>query len=146
MRTRFVLVPALAAVALALVFVPSAAAQGEGHGHGHDEHHGHAYGHHDDDDHGPPDVPPGQARKHHRFTMDRATVVTREVLVRHGYEVVRVEVVRGEQVVYYRRGNRGRGKGKGPLEKLIIRPATEHPVFVSVPSPVLVDIRVRLGF
>ena len=78
--------------------------------------------------------------------MDRAAVVTREVLVRHGYEVVRVDVVRGEQVIYYRRGNRGHGKGRGPLEKLIIRPATEHPVFVSAPSAVLIDIRVRLGF
>jgi hypothetical protein len=41
----------------------------------------------------------------------------------------------------------GRGKGKGPLEKMIIRrvPAERRVVFVDAPSDVLVDIDVRLG-
>ena len=74
----------------------------------------------------------------------RAMSVTREVLVRQGYEVVRVENVRNDRVVYYRRGNMGRGKGKGPLMKLVIRRTGDRVVFVDTPNAVLVDINVRL--
>src|SRR5918912_1079487 len=88
-------------------------------------------------------VPPGQAKK--VVTADQAVVATREVLVRHGYEVVRVEVIKSSRVVYYRRGNRGRGKGRGPVERLIIRPTPERVVFEDAPPKVLVDINVRLG-
>ena len=74
----------------------------------------------------------------------RAMSVTRDVLVRQGYEVVRVENVRNDRVVYYRRGNMGRGKGKGPLMKLIIRRSANRVIFVETPNAVLVDINVRL--
>lgn len=80
-----------------------------------------------------------------RPTTDRAIVVTREVLVKHGFEVVRVVAVDGAQVVYYRRGNMGRGKGKGPVEKMIIRPAPDRFIFEAAPRGVTVDINVRLG-
>jgi hypothetical protein len=90
-------------------------------------------------------VPPGQAKKK-VVTADQAIVVTREVLVSHGYEVVRVELVQGTRVVYYRRGNMGRGKGKGPIEKIVIRPEPDRIVFVSQPPRgLMVDINVRLG-
>ena len=109
-----------------------AAAQGKAEGKAHGQGHGQT-GH----------VPPGQAKK--VVTADQAVVVTREALARHGYEVVRVEVVKETRVVYYRRGNRGRGRGKGPVERLIIRPTPERVVFESAPPHVLVDINVRLG-
>ena len=80
-----------------------------------------------------------------RPTTDRAIVVTREVLVKHGFEVVRVVAVDGAQVVYYRRGNMGRGKGKGPVEKMIIRPAPDRFIFEAAPKGVTVDINLRLG-
>jgi hypothetical protein len=48
-------------------------------------------------------VPPGHAKK--TVTVDRAVIVTREVLTQHGYEVVRTESVDGTRVVYYRAGN-----------------------------------------
>ena len=90
-------------------------------------------------------VPPGQAKKK-VVTADQAIVVTREVLVSHGYEVVRVELVQGTRVVYYRRGNMGRGKGKGPIEKIVIRPEPDRIVFVSQPPRgLMIDINVRLG-
>ena len=80
-----------------------------------------------------------------RPSTDRAILVTREVLVKHGFEVVRVVEVDGTQVVYYRRGNMGRGRGKGPVEKMIIRPAPDRFIFESAPRGVTVDINVRLG-
>ena len=95
--------------------------------------------------HGTKSVPPGHAKKK-VVTADDAIVVTREVLVSHGYEVVRVELVQGTRVVYYRRGNMGRGKGKGPIEKIVIRPEPDRIVFVSQPPKgLMVDINVRLG-
>jgi hypothetical protein len=90
-------------------------------------------------------VPPGHAKKK-VVTADQAIVATREVLVLHGYEVVRVELVQGTRVVYYRRGNMGRGKGKGPIEKIVIRPEPDRVVFVSQPPKgLMIDINVRLG-
>jgi len=74
----------------------------------------------------------------------RARSVTREVLVRQGFEVVRIETVGSDQVVYYRRGNMGRGKGKGPMAKMIIRRVENRIVFVDTPEAILVDINVRL--
>lgn len=74
----------------------------------------------------------------------RAVSVTREVLVHQGYEVIRVEEVGHDQVVYYRRGNMGRGKGKGPPMKMIIRRVENRVVFVDTPDAVLLDINVRL--
>jgi len=81
----------------------------------------------------------------HVVTTDHALVVTRDVLVSKGYEVVRVENREGARVVYYRAGNKGRGKGKGPVEMMIIRPARERVVIEQAPRLVLTDIKIRLG-
>jgi hypothetical protein len=90
-------------------------------------------------------VPPGHAKKK-VVTADQAIVVTREVLASHGYDVVRVELVQGTRVVYYRRGNMGRGKGKGPIEKIVIRPEPDRVIFVSQPPKgLMIDINLRLG-
>jgi hypothetical protein len=92
-------------------------------------------------------VPPGHAKKKHVVTTDEAIVATREVLGKHGYVVVRVVNQKdGARVVYYRRGNMGRGKGRGPVEKMIIRPAPDRIVFELTPKALLVDINVKLGF
>ena len=94
-------------------------------------------------------VAPLAAQEHgHKkeFTVapDRAMSVTREVLVHQGYEVVRIETVGNDQVVYYRRGNMGKGKGKGPPMKMIIRHVENRVVFVDTPDALLVDINVKL--
>ena len=88
-------------------------------------------------------LPPGQAKK--QVTPAQAVVVSRDVLVLHGFEVVRVETIRTGQVIYYRRGNNGRGRGLGPVEKMIVRPSGSIVVFEAAPPKVLLDIRVRLG-
>jgi hypothetical protein len=100
---------------LVLGFAPAAA---QGHGNGH--------------------------KKEFEIAPDRAVSVTRDVLVHQGYEVVRIETVGNDQVVYYRRGNMGHGKGKGPPVKMIIRHVENRVVFVDTPDAVLVDINVRL--
>ena len=87
--------------------------------------------------------PPGQAKK--QVTPAAAVVVSREVLVKHGFSVVRVEQVGVTQVIYYRRGNNGRGRGGGPMEKMVVRPSGQIVVFESTPAPVLADIKIKLG-
>jgi hypothetical protein len=82
--------------------------------------------------------------KHYAVTTDRAVSVTRTVLVRQGYDVVRIERVGVTQVVYYRAGNRGRGKGQGPLQRMVIRTVDRRIVFEDTPPAVLVDIDVNL--
>ena len=126
---RYRIALAAAVLAAASLFYPTRGALAQGKGHGNQSGH----------------VPPGQAKKK-VVTADQAIVATREVLVSHGYEIVRVETVRETRVVYYRRGNMGRGKGKGPVERIVIRPEPERIVWVSPPPKgLLIDINVRLG-
>jgi hypothetical protein len=82
--------------------------------------------------------------KHYTVSSDRAVNVTRTVLVRQGFDVVRIERVGVTQVVYYRAGNHGRGKGKGPLQRMVIRSVDRRVVFEDVPPAVMVDIDVNL--
>ena len=82
--------------------------------------------------------------KHYTVSSDRAVSVTRTVLVRQGFNVVRIERIGATQVVYYRAGNHGRGKGKGPLQKMVIRTVERRVVFEEVPPAVMIDIDVNL--
>lgn len=93
---------------------------------------------------GPPATPPGHQKKT-PVTADKALEVTRVVLQEQGFLVVRVEQVEGARVVYYRRGNNGRGRGQGPIEKMVIRPATDRIVFEAAPESVRLQINIRLG-
>lgn len=86
----------------------------------------------------------GKGPKKYAVTNDRALVVTKEVLVKQGYEVVRVENSGPDVVVWYRAGNRGRGRGKGPPVKMVIHREADHVVFVDTPSAILVDIDLKL--
>jgi hypothetical protein len=87
----------------------------------------------------------GQGKgKHYTVSTDKAMDVTRVVLQRQGYELVRVVREPDTQVIYYRRGNNGRGKGKGPLERMVIRTVDRRVVFEEAPSAILVDIDFQL--
>ncbi|HVE80045.1 MAG TPA: hypothetical protein VNA89_14360 [Gemmatimonadaceae bacterium] len=77
-------------------------------------------------------------------TYDRAVDVTREVLIERGYRIERVETVGPTRVIYFYRGNRGRGRGRGPLLRMIVRRVDDRFVFDHAPSGVTVDINVRL--
>jgi uncharacterized protein (UPF0548 family) len=92
-------------------------------------------------------APPGsgQKKKVKVVSTGDAVIVAREILVKHGYEVVRVDILEDTRIIYYRVGNRGRGRGKGRLQKIVVRREPERVVFVDAPRAVLVDINVRLG-
>ena len=89
---------------------------------------------------------PKHAKKVKVYTSDEAVDVTRIVLREQGYELVRVEQRRDARVVYYRRGNMGRGRGKGPIAYMVIRPSSERIVIERAPSPLMMQINVRLGY
>lgn len=82
--------------------------------------------------------------KRYAVTGNKAMDVTKVVLQRQGYEVVRVVRDGDAQVIYYRSGNNGRGKGKGPMERMVIRTVDRRIVFEEVPSAILVDIDFQL--
>jgi hypothetical protein len=80
-----------------------------------------------------------------RVTTSQAVIVTRDVLVRNGYQIVNVVPSGTTQVIYYRRGNMGRGRGLGPVEKIYVVPSGEVVAFRSVPDALLSTILKRLG-
>jgi hypothetical protein len=82
--------------------------------------------------------------KHYAVSADRAMSVTRTVLERQGFEVVRVVRSEDAQVIYYRAGNHGRGRGKGPVERMVIRTVERRIVFEETPPAILVDIDLNL--
>lgn len=87
----------------------------------------------------------GKAKyKHYVVSSERAVSVTRAVLVRQGYQVVRVQRVGATHVVHYRRGSMGRGKGKGPVQRMVIRTVRDQVIFEQAEPSVLVDIDVKL--
>ncbi len=129
LHTSHLFLLSLAAVALAT----EVKAQGKGKG----DKHGHAI------------VQQGHERRakvKKVITSDEAVDVTRIVLREQGYNLVRVERRRDVRVVYYRRGNMGRGKGKGPIMYMVVRPSPDRIIIERAPSPLLMQINVRLGY
>ena len=132
--SQLLLVPLSVALSVAL-FATDAQAQGKGNGNG--------------DKHNRVIVQQGhgkraKVRKVH--TSDEAVDVTRIVLREQGYELVRVEQRRDVRYVYYRRGNMGRGKGKGPIMYMVVRPSPDRIIIERAPSALLMRINVRLGY
>jgi hypothetical protein len=80
-----------------------------------------------------------------RVTPSQAVIVTRDVLVANGYRVINVAPSGTTQVIYYRRGNMGNGRGLGPIEKIYVVPNGEIVTLRSVPDPLLSTILRRLG-
>jgi hypothetical protein len=132
---RSVAVLAIAGVSLA----PEADAQGKGRAKGDNDDRGGKLGQAVQQGH-----PHGKGRR--AWTSDEAVDVARLVLREDGYELVRVERRAGARVVYYRRGNMGRGKGKGPVMYMIVRPSSERIIIERAPRTVIARINVRLGY
>ncbi len=94
----------------------------------------------------------GRGRGQNKVKKDRETVsieialtATREVLTEKGFDVVRIEQEDDFQIVYYRRGNRGRGRGGGPVERLVIRWTPERVEVRDAPDEIRIGIEIKLG-
>jgi hypothetical protein len=92
------------------------------------------------------DQPPARANQPASgISLDVALSATKDVLVGQGFEVVRVEPAGDRQVVYYRAGNQGRGKGQGPPVRLVVQRVGDRIVLEDAPDAVRLEIGVRLG-
>ena len=78
-------------------------------------------------------------------TLDVALSATKQVLVKQGFEVVSVETLSDRQIVTYRAGNQGRGKGKGPPMRMVIRRVENRIVLDDAPDELKLEIGVTLG-
>jgi hypothetical protein len=78
-------------------------------------------------------------------TLDVALSATKQVLVKQGFEVVSVETLSDRQIVTYRAGNQGRGKGKGPPVRMVIRRVENRIVLDDTPDELKLEIGVTLG-
>ena len=93
-----------------------------------------------------------RGRGQNRAKKEKATVsievaitATRDVLREQGFDIVRIEQEDDFQIVYYRRGNRGRGCGGGPVERLVIRWTPERLEVRDAPDDIRIGIEVKLG-
>lgn len=73
-------------------------------------------------------------RKYYMVSTDRALGVTRTVLVRRGYTVVRINRVGPTRVVYYRLGR------LGVVQRMVIRGVRDRVLFEETDPSVLVDV------
>jgi len=94
----------------------------------------------------------GRGRGQNKVEKDKETVsieiaitATRDVLREKGFDVLRIEQEDDFQIVYYRRGNRGRGRGGGPVERLVIRWTPERLEVRDAPDEIRIGIEVKLG-
>ena len=141
MRSRYQIL--LLALVLSVGATHTLQAQGKGKGKDHDSK-AHEVKAHDDQGHankakGPP---PGHVK---RITVDDGIRSTRTILGERGYTVARVEQSGGVRTIYYYRGNNGRGRGHGPLEKIVIRPYAERVVVEGGAKDLVALVRSRLG-
>ena len=77
--------------------------------------------------------------KHYAVSAERAMDVTRTVLQRHGFELVRVVRSEDAQVIYYRGSPVGE-EGTRPIERIVIRTVERRVVFEDAPSALMADI------
>ena len=83
--------------------------------------------------------------KQEGISFELAITATRDVLGEKGFDVVRIEEDGDIQIVYYRRGNRGRGRGGGPVERLVIRKTDGRVQVEDAPDEIRVSIEIKLG-
>src|SRR2546422_10983439 len=88
----------------------------------------------------------GKGPKKYAVTTDQALVVTKDVLVKQGYAVVRAENGGRDYVVWYSRGNKEPGTGKGPPVSQVSHCDVDRVRFLGTTRAVLgaTDSRVKL--
>ena len=93
--------------------------------------------------------PKSRATRKYAASPERVLTVTRELLGRHGYEVVRVTGQNLNRIIWYRRAGRGRPDSQAPLHKMVIRrlPAERRVLLMHVPLAILgeTDLHLRMS-
>ena len=74
-----------------------------------------------------------------KVTVDIAVSAAKDVLVKQGFDVLRVETKGDRQIIYYRAGNRGKGKG------MIVRRSEDRIVLEEAPDALRLEIGIKLG-
>lgn len=77
--------------------------------------------------------------KQYAVSAERAMDVTRAVLQRRGFAVVRVMSSEDAQVIYYR-GSPVGAEGARPIERIVIRTMGHRVVFEDAPAALMADI------
>ena len=85
-----------------------------------------------------------QGKKTFSVSVDAALDATRATLVQEGYDVVKLEPKDEVLIVHYRRGNMGKGRGKGPMQTMVLRRVRETVVFEEADPALLVKIQLIL--
>ena len=80
-----------------------------------------------------------------KVTVDIAVSAAKDVLVKQGFDVLRVETKGDRQIIYYRAGNRGKGKGQGPPARMIVRRSEDRIVLEEAPDALRLEIGIKLG-
>jgi len=86
-----------------------------------------------------------QDNDHSGVTLELAISATKDVLVKQGFEVVRIETQGEKQIVYYRAGNQGKGKGKGPPMRMVVERVSNRIVIADAPDDIRLEIGIKLG-
>jgi hypothetical protein len=82
-----------------------------------------------------------QSKDHSAISIDLALSATKDVLVKQGFEVVRIETQGEKQIVYYRAGN----QGKGPPMRMVVQRVSDRIVIEDAPDDVKLEIGIKLG-
>jgi len=80
-----------------------------------------------------------------KVTVDLAVSAAKDVLVKQGFDVLRVETKGDSQIIYYRAGNKGKGKGQGPPARMIVRRNDDRIVLEEAPDALRLEIGIKLG-
>lgn len=80
-----------------------------------------------------------------KVTVDLAVSAAKAVLVKQGFDVLRVETKGDRQIIYYRAGNKGKGKGQGPPARMIVRRSEDRIVLEEAPDALRLEIGIKLG-
>ena len=86
-----------------------------------------------------------KAKKSFSVSADLVLDATKLALVEEGYDVVKLDQQEELLVVYYRRGNMGKGKGKGPMERMVIRRQRDVIIIEEAEPSILLKIQVTLN-
>ena len=80
-----------------------------------------------------------------KISVELVLSSAQDVLKAEGFDVIKVETKGDLQIVHYRAGNQGKGKGKGPPRTMVIRRVDNGFELKDAPVEVKLKIELKLG-